>query len=159
MPAVRSLVWNYFNKSEENSLATCLFCKTSVNISNGNTSSMRKYLSKHPTKYNKLLKLEQERTKAKVKSKRRPRTNLCPTDSNQTTVKDLFTKKEKVSLYSKEQKRFDEAMVDQLCCTATPYNWCEHPKVKKLFDIINPTLTVKSGITYSRQISQAVADS
>ena len=66
-------------------------------------------------------------------------------------MKDLFVKKEKLPLLSKEQQRFDEAMVDQLCCTATPFNWCDHPKTKKLFDIANPTLTVKNSSTYSRQ--------
>ena len=153
MPPSKSLVWDFYSVSENKLQATCLFCKGVVNTKDGNTSSMRKHLSKHATEYEKLLKAEQDRAKVKAQTERRPRSNSTPAEGScsQANVKDLFMKKEKVSLSSKEQRRFDEAMVDQLCCTATPYNWCDHPKTRKLFDIANPTLTVKTGVTYSRQ--------
>ena len=144
MPHVKSLVWNYFTVSEENNLvAKCNFCKTVVNTKNGNTSSMRKHLGKHPTEYENLLKAEQERNKLIAQINGRPRSKSLSVDSTQNTVKDLFVKKEKVPDNSKEQQKFDQAMVDQLCCTGTPFKWVEHPKTVKLFDISNPTLTVK----------------
>ena len=110
MPPSRSLVWDYFSVSETNNLlAKCIFCKTGVNILNGNTSSMRKHLNKHPTEYQKLVNAEQERAKENAQKQRKPRSKSCSEEPTQITVKDLFVKKEKVSLFSKEQQRFDEA--------------------------------------------------
>ena len=64
MPPSWSLVWDYFSVSKTNNLlAKCIFCKTGVNILNGNTSSMRKHLNKHTTEYQKLVNAEQERAK------------------------------------------------------------------------------------------------
>ena len=73
--------------------------------------------------------------------------------SSQPTLGQVLSRAEKYGENSGQQQAFDTAMVDMMACTGTSFNWVEHPKTKKLFDVSNPKFTVKHRTTYSRQMT------
>ena len=136
-----SLTWSFFKKVSP-SQATCNYCHQSIKCGNGNTSGMRRHLLKHPTEHDKPIKAEKERHDKKIADLSTTTTSKRIRD--QPTLQEVASRFEKYGPNSQQQQKFDTSMVDMLACTGTAFNWVEHPKTKKLFDVSNPKYTVKS---------------
>ena len=63
MAGARSLVWQYFEKTDENDLSPkCTTCQKQVKRDSGNTSNLRRHLQlKHVPKYQQLIQQEEEK--------------------------------------------------------------------------------------------------
>ena len=152
---VKSLMWEYFTP-RSNLEAACNICGKTYGTKLGSTSTLKKHLAVHKMEYEEYSLKQAERNKASAPfQNKRPETNSGEGSKNNTfkqiQIDDqgMWNHKE---LIKEKQKLFDEAVVDWVAETGTPFYAVGTPGFKRVIKVANSKLLVKTPTTVSKYV-------
>ena len=156
-PRTTSLIWNHFLKLDDN-VAKCKECSKKILTKNHNTKGLWKHLqSIHPIDH---FNLEKNAAELRIKKSNEIETIRKETFRNnnvskQPTLKAVIEANSKYDSSHPKQQKFDDAIVEYLTDGNFPaFSSVETQGFKKLFDVADSKLTVKSRHTYARKVDE-----
>ena len=142
-----SAIWTLFTKvNENNDKANCNTCKKDYTCKGGTTSSLINHLQ---TKHKEQHKLYMENTKGRVTNKRPadPEKNSKEPNIKQKKLEDCFSNSDE-----NLNKAISDAVVDFLADSGVAFCVVGLESFKKLMNIANRRIKLKSPRTYSRMV-------
>ena len=148
-------MWDYFTP-RSNTEAACNICGKIYGTKGSSTSTLKKHLAVHKLEFEEYSLKQAERDKASSPFQNKRKATVSGEGSRNETFKQMriddqsaWNQKEAIK---EKQKVFDEAIVDWVAQTGTPFYAVGTPAFKNVIKVANSKLVVKTPKTVSRYV-------
>ena len=149
-----SLMWNYFTQRNKDE-AICNICSKIYGTKGSSTSTLKKHLAIHKEEYEEYSLNQAERDRAYSAVKDKKNVNKAEDLSGKTFKQLRIDETLNFNDALKErQQEFDDAIVDWVAETGIAFNVVGTPSFKKLINIANRKLVVKTPKTISKHVEK-----
>ena len=153
-------MWRHFGDSLDGLHVYCVLCKetdsnVSLKIKDGSTKPLRTHLAAfHKEHWKDIVSEEEKIAEEKENNVKKAAQKKSKDVANQPTVQAAFHRLTKTDPNGARQADYDKKLLEFLACTLVPFNVVDTDEYKRLVELLDKTINLKTSRTYYTQMEK-----